>query len=218
MPTRPADPVLKADRTESAAEWLILHKQRVVIGLVALAILFAGAWFYRRSTQIKSARAEQAYFEARQAMVSGNSPLAMSDLRAVTTRYPGTTGSVQAALAIAQIQYDQGNYREGMAELKKAQTAGAGDLAHAVHVLLAVGHEGLKQFDAAAAEYQRAAEVTRFPNDAAAYRASAARALMAGGKNDAARAIWADLADDPQGPLVSEAKVRLGELAAKPAT
>lgn len=196
----------------------MLHKQRVVIGLVAIAILFGGAWFYRRSGQIKTTRAESAYFQARQAAMAGNSALAVTDLRNVTTRYKGTPGAAQAALALAQMLYDEGKYQEGIAELDKVAGSSPEELRAAVHVLRAVGHEGLKQFDRAAAEYQAAAEVTRFPKDASSFRASAARALMAGGKQDAARAIWAELAAEPEGSMVSEARVRLGELTAKPAS
>lgn len=217
MPTRPADPAFQSDRTESAAEWLVLHKQRVILGVVAIVLLFGGAWFYRRSTQIKAARAESAYFRARQAMMAGNATLAVTDLRNVTIRYKGTAGSAQAALALAQILYDEGKYREGIAELDKVAGSSPEELRASIHVLRGVGHEGLKQFDQAAAEYQAAAEVTRFPKDASAFRASAARALMAGGKPDGARAIWAELAAEPAGSMVSEARVRLGELTAKPA-
>ncbi|MGI8619598.1 MAG: tetratricopeptide repeat protein [Gemmatimonadaceae bacterium] len=220
MSTRQANPAFQPDRSESAAEWLVLHKQRVIIGVVAIAVLFGGAWFYRRSNQIKETRAESAYFQARQAMASGNAPLALTDLRSVTTRYEGTTGAAQAALTLAQILYDQGKFREGIAELDRAAKRPA-ELAPAVHVMRAVGHEGLKQFDMAAAEYQAAAEVTRFPNDASSFRASAARALTAAGKADLAKAIWAELAAEPEGSMVSEARVRLGELnavAATPAT
>ena len=218
MSTRPANPAFQPDRSETAAEWLVLHKQRVIMGVVAIAILFAGAWFYRRSTQIKATRAESAYFQARQAMMAGNAPLAVTDLRNVTTRYKGTPGAAQAALALAQILYDEGKYQEGIAELEKVAGTSPQELRAAIHVLRAVGHEGLKQFDQAAAEYQAAAEVTRFPNDASSYKASAARALMAGGKSDAAREIWAELVAEPGGSMVSEARVRLGELTAKPAS
>lgn len=218
MATRQADPAIQVDRTESAAEWLVLHKQRVIMGLVALAVLFGGAWFYRRSGQIKAQRAESAYFEARQAMASGNVPLALTDLRNVTVRYKGTPAAAQAALVIAQVLFDQGKYREGLAELEKVTGSRPETLAPSVHVMRGAGLEGLKQFDQAAAEYEKAAELTRFPKDKSAYRASAARALMAGGKPDAARVIWAELADEPEGSMVSEARVRLGELTASPVT
>ena len=214
MSTRQANSTLQPDRSESATEWLVLHKQRVLMGLAAIVILFGGAWFYRRSGQIKAERAESAYFQARQAMVSGNAPLALTDLRTVTTRYEGTPGAAQAALTIAQILFDQGKFQEGMAELDKVARSRPEEMAPSIHVMLGAGHEGLKQFDKAAAEYQTAAELTRFPNDAAAFRANAARAFMAGGKPDSARVIWAALAAEPEGTMVSEARVRLGELTA----
>jgi len=217
MSTRQANPEFHPDRSESAAEWLVLHKQRVVMGIVAIAILFGGAWFYRRSNQIKAERAETAYFQARQAMASGNAALALSDLQNLVTRYEGTPGATQASLTIAQIHYDQGKFREGMAALEKAATSRS-DLASSVHMMMGAGHEGLKQFDKAAAEYLTAAKLTRFPNDAASFSASAARALVAGGKPDSARVIWARLAIEPEGSMVSEARVRLGELTAVPVT
>lgn len=217
MSTRPANRAFQHDRSETATEWLLLHRQRVLIGVAAIALLFLGAWFYRSSSQKKALRAETAYFQARQAMASGNAPLALTELRSVTTRYEGTAGAAQAALAAAQILYDEGKYREGIVELDKAGRSRPEELASAVHALRAVGFEGLKQFDRAAAEYLAAAEVTRFPNDASSFKASAARAHMAGAKPDSARAIWAELAAEPEGSMVSEARVRLGELTAAPA-
>lgn len=216
MSTRQANPEFQPDRSESAAEWLILHKQRVVMGLVAITILFGGAWFYRRSNQIKAERAEAAYFQARQAMASGNAALALSDLQNLVTRYEGTPGAAQASLTIAQIHYDQGKFREGMAALEKAATSRPEELASSIHMMMGAGYEGLKQFDKAASEYRTAAELTRFPNDASSFNASAARAFMAGGKPDSARAIWAKLASEPEGSMVSEARVRFGELTAAP--
>src|SRR5688500_16533809 len=135
MSTRPANAGFQTDSSESAAEWLVLHKQRVLMGVAAIAILFAGAWFYRSMGQKKAERAESAYFQARQAMASGNAPLALTDLRNVTTRYEGTPGAAQAALTIAQILYDQGKFREGMAELEKVAGSRPEEMAPAVHVM-----------------------------------------------------------------------------------
>jgi hypothetical protein len=41
---------------------------------------------------------------------------------------------------------------------------------------------------------------------------------MAAGKTAEAKAIWTELAKDDTGPMASEAKVRLGEVSAKPMT
>jgi hypothetical protein len=39
---------------------------------------------------------------------------------------------------------------------------------------------------------------------------------MAAGKADEAKAIWTELSKDDTGPMAAEAKVRLGEVSAKP--
>jgi len=93
MSTRPANPGFQTDRSESAAEWLVLHKQRVLIGVAAIVVLFLGAWFYRSMGQKKAERAESAYFQARQAMSSGNAPLALTDLRNVTMTEADLSGA-----------------------------------------------------------------------------------------------------------------------------
>ena len=70
----------------------------------------------------------------------------------------------------------------------------------------------------AAASYQRAADAIDLPATRATLRAKAARALMAGGKPLEARAVWERLLADRDAVAVhSEAQIRLGELATKPA-
>jgi hypothetical protein len=39
---------------------------------------------------------------------------------------------------------------------------------------------------------------------------------MAAGKSEEAKAIWTDLAKDETGPMAAEARVRLGEITARP--
>ncbi|HMC54773.1 MAG TPA: hypothetical protein VKH19_06335, partial [Gemmatimonadaceae bacterium] len=56
------------------------------------------------------------------------------------------------------------------------------------------------------------------PGESAMYTAKAARALSLAGKDDQARELWKKLVDDPDAVSVqTEARVRLGELIAKPA-
>ena len=85
-------------------------------------------------------------------------------------------------------------------------------------LLEAGGYEELKDFVSAAEQNKIAARETRFPVDKAQYQADAARDYMAAGKTEDAKAIWTELAKDETGPLAAEAKVRLGELLAKPMT
>ena len=203
---------------DSLTEWVMLHKREVTWGVVALAVIVLGIWYYERSQTLRAQRAESQYFQARQGAASGNVLLAASDLQKVATRYEGTRGGAQAALAAAQLMYDQKKYKEGIATLEKAEPKAPEEFKASMHVLEAGGYEELKDFVSAAAQYKAAATATRFPADKAQYQAAAARDYMAAGKSDEAKAIWTELAKDDTGPMAAEAKVRLGELIAKPMT
>jgi predicted negative regulator of RcsB-dependent stress response len=214
-PNIPARKRYGADE-ESLTEWFMLHKREVTWAVVALALIVGGVWFYERSQSLKAQRAEAAYFQARQSAVAGNLPLAVSDLQKVATRYEGTTAGTQAALTLAQMLYDQKKFKEGLAVLKKAEAKASGDFRPSIHVLEAAGYEEQKDLTTAAEQYKLAAEATRFPADKAEYQAAAARDYMAAGKIDQAKAIWTALAKDDTAPVSAEARVRLGELEAKP--
>jgi predicted negative regulator of RcsB-dependent stress response len=201
------------------ADWLQLHAKEGTWGVIALAVVVAGGWFYIRSNALKTERAGQAYSEAQQAAASGNLPLAESDLRRVTTRYAGTAAANQAQLTLAQMLYDQGKFEDGVAVLQKASQSleGSKDFASSGHLLLADGYEQLKKFDDAAREYGAAAKTARFDTDRQRYESSQAQALLFAGKVDQAKQIWTTLAADSKGVVAGEARLRLGELNAQPA-
>lgn len=201
---------------ESFTEWFTIHQREVTWAVAAVAIIFAGIWFYERSQTIKSQRAEAAYFQARQSEAAGNLPLATSDLQKVATRYEGTQAGTQAALSLAQALYGQQKYKEGIDALKKAEAKAPGDFKASIHVLEAAGYEQQKDFTHAAEQYKLAADVSRYPADKADYQASAARSYTAGGKIAEAKAIWTELSKDETSPLAGEARIRLGELEAAP--
>jgi tetratricopeptide (TPR) repeat protein len=136
----------------------------------------------------------------------------------VATRYEGTRAGTQASITLAQALYQQKKFKEGIAALKKAEAKSPSDFKPSIHVLEAAGYEELKDFVTAAAEYKIAAGETRYAADKAQYQAAAARDYMAAGKTEDAKAIWTELAKDDTGPMASEAKVRLGEILAKPMT
>ena len=201
---------------ETMTEWFMLHKRDVAWAVVALAIIVGGFWYYERSQSIKAQRAEAAYFQARQSAAAGNLPLAVSDLQKVVSRYEGTSAGTQAALTLAQTLYDQKKFKEGLDVLKAAEAKAPDHFKPSIHVLEAAGYEELKNLVAAAEQYKLAAQVTRFPVDKAEYQAAAARDYMAAGKTEDAKAIWTELVKDETAPTAAEARVRLGELEAKP--
>lgn len=201
---------------ETMTEWFMLHQRDVAWAVVALAIIVGGFWYYERSQSIKAQRAEAAYFQARQSAAAGNLPLAVSDLQKVVSRYEGTNAGTQAALTLAQTLYDQKKFKEGLDVLKAAEAKAPDHFKPSIHVLEAAGYEELKNLVAAAEQYKLAAQVTRFPVDKAEYQAAAARDYMAAGKTEEAKAIWRELVKDETAPTAAEARVRLGELEAKP--
>jgi tetratricopeptide (TPR) repeat protein len=217
--TNPSIPTrrLGADE-ESLTEWLMLHKREVSWAIIVVAIVVLGYWYYERSEALKAQRAETAYFQARQSAAAGNLPLAVSDLQKVATRYEGTRAGAQASMTLAQALYQQQKFKEGIAALKKAEAKAPSDFRPSIYVLEAAGYEELKDFVSAAAEYKLAAKETRFPDDKTQYQAAAARDYMAAGKTEEAKAIWTELAKDDTSPMAAEAKVRLGEILARPMT
>lgn len=217
--TNPSIPTKRLGANEeSLSEWLMLHKREVSWAILAVAIAVLGYWYYERSQALKAQRGETAYFQARQAAAAGNLPLAISDLKKVAARYDGTRAGTQASITLAQVLYQQKKFKDGIAALKKAEGKAPSDFRPSIHVLEASGYEELKGFVAAAEQYKVAAKETRFPVEKAQYQAAAARDYMAAGKTEDASAIWTELAKDETGPLAAEAKVRLGELLAKPMT
>jgi predicted negative regulator of RcsB-dependent stress response len=212
--------VASDNRLEMMADWFDLHSKQVTVAVIVIAAAVGGVWFYRRSEQLKAERAERAFYAAEQSMAAGNLPLAESDLRKMITRYDGTTASRQATLTLAQIMYDQGKHQEGVTLLKQAipRLEASEDFASSGHLLLATGYEQLRRFTEAAAEYQAAATKARFDQDRQRYQSLAANAYLLGGRKDEAKRIWTALAADSKGTVAGEARVRLGELTAVPAT
>ena len=209
----------RPDRVEETSqrlgEFLVLHRAKVVAAVLALVVLGAAGWFYRRSIDVKHDRAEVAYFRARQAYEARNYELAEADLRTVVTRYSGTPGGVMAAMTLARMLYETGKNAEGVAALRDVAGSAPRELKAEVQALLGAGHENLGQFDEAAQAYQTAAAEARFPKERLTHKAAAARALTGAGKKEEALAIWRELAEEPTQFLAAEARVRIGELAAQ---
>jgi predicted negative regulator of RcsB-dependent stress response len=204
-------------RTDSLLGGIQLHAKKILAGAVGLAAIAGAAYLYNASEATKSVAAERAYYLAQQSVASGNIPLATTDLRKAADRYKGTPAGNQAALALAQLLYDQGKYAEGIAAAERVAAEGDAERA-SKEALIAAGLEGQRKFVEAAARYRAASAASKLASEKASLRASEARALMAGGKSEEARVIWAELSADPASTLADEAKIRLGELTAKPAS
>jgi predicted negative regulator of RcsB-dependent stress response len=213
-------PFSESDRAENLMDWFQLHSKKVGYAGLGIVVLAAGGWFYNRSQELKAERAERAYFQAQQSVVSGNLPLAESDLRKMIARYENTPAGMQARIVLAQVLYDQGKVQEGVNELERgeAKIGKSKEFGSSVHLVLAGGLEQLKKHREAGAQYEKAAEAARFDPDRERYETLAASAYLNAGDTTKAREIWTKLGADSKGTVAGEARVRLGELDAKPVT
>lgn len=206
-------------RTQTFSEWLEKNTRWVGVGAALVAVAAAGYWFYLRSAEIKRLNAERGLNQAKQSLAAGNAALAQTDLQRVATRYKGTPAGAQSAILLAQVNFEQGKYAEGVQVLEPYQTpAASGSSLAAVWSLTGDGQLAQSKADEAARAYRKAGEATTLRGERSLYLAKAARALMAAGKNQDAKKLWQELADDPDAVAVhNEATVRLGELTAQPA-
>jgi len=204
------------DDGSALIDWVRSHARLATYAAVAIVAVAIGAYMWRRSDAIKQERGQQALMSAARTFASGNLPLAQSDLEKLVARYGSTTAGAQARLLLAQILFDQNKVDSGLKVLETVGSGPGGAFAASVHGLRAVGLEQSSKNAEAAAEFERAAEAARGDIERDSYRADAARAYAAAGDTAKALAIWQGLAADEQSAASGEAKLRIGELTAKP--
>lgn len=204
-------------RQSNAFEDFLQANGRTLAIVGGAAILGVGGWYaYRWNRAGTETRAETAFFEAlRSPADAAGQAAAERQLRQVATGYAGTAGGTQAALALAQLLFDQGKYQEGLAVLDGAKAPET--LRDGVEVLRAAGLEGVGKPAEAAAIYQRLAGSVEAQTRKDELTASAARAYQLAGDRANALKAWQTLAEREGAPLADEARVRVGELSAAPA-
>ena len=114
-----------ADRAQTFLDWTRINAKLLTTGAVVVAVAAAGYWFYLRSTQIQATNAERALLTAKQSMTAGNLPLAQKDLQNVYAKYASTSAGVQAAMLLAQIDFDGGKFQDGLSVLQKVAGSSA---------------------------------------------------------------------------------------------
>ena len=202
------------DTTENFTYWLRENANKVLIGVGIVVAAVAVAWFVRTNSARKDSRASLALGQAQVAAAQGSPAVAQQQLTEVAQRYKGTAAGTEAELQLAQLQYDQGKYQDGLNVLAKADAPKS--MESGVKLLTAVGYEGLGRFADAAKIYEEVAGATAAASERSQYEANAARAYQAAGDKAAALRIWSDLAKIDQPGIADEARVRVGELTVKP--
>jgi predicted negative regulator of RcsB-dependent stress response len=215
--TGPTAP-LAQHKAESFLDWFHINSRLVGVGAVAVLIAAVAAWYIPRSKAQRNENADKQLLVAKQSLAPGNTniPLAEVDLTKVAERYEGTSAGTEAAMLLAQLKLEKGDNQGAVTYLQTlAGKLKSGPDAASARSLLGDALSQLNKTAEAAAEYERAAELTSMPNEKAYLRAKAGHAYMAAGKIAEAKKIWEALASqqDSQG-LAAEARVRLGELSA----
>ncbi|HEY4671434.1 MAG TPA: tetratricopeptide repeat protein [Gemmatimonadaceae bacterium] len=215
--TATARAAVASDRGRDFMDWFQINSRYIGIGAAVVAVAAAGYWFYLRSEQIKTVNAERSLMQAEQSLQSGNAALATSDLQRVVTRYKGTSAGTEAAMLLAQTDYNAGKYQDGVKVLEEVSGKAGGSEA-SLQSLIGDGYSQLGKTADAAKAYERAADAAEFDTERAYYRAKAARSYASAGNVNEAKRIWSQLATDEKAQAVAaEARVRLAELTAKPA-
>ncbi len=210
----------RPSREETIIEWFQRNGRKVAIAAVVLAVAAGAYWYYNRSIELKNQAAERALNTALQSVSAGNQALAESDLNKVADNYGDTQSGIEAGLLLAQIDFNAGKFDAGLAVLQKLSTASAASLDMAsIYSLMGDGQMQSGKAPVAAASYQKAAEAARSDANKAFQQSKAARAFLTAGDTAQARTLWQSLVDNPKAQgVAAEARVRLGEIDAQPAS
>ncbi len=205
-----ARPLISAD-PDSLLDTFQAYRKQITTTAIVVAVVVGGAFIWKANTARRETQAEKAFFDA-MALVSQRDAKAPDALAKVAQRYSGTPGGIQAALLYAQAKFDDGKYADGQKILDEVRSAGA--FASGVEALKAAGYESEQKYDLAAQHYGKAVDKAELQGEKDFLKGEQARALAAAGKRTDAAKLWAELADKPDSPMASEAKIRLGELSA----
>ena len=201
--------------TDSLLDTLSAKRREIGIAAIVIAAMGGSLFLWRQSHMKKEENAERAFQTAATSFYSGNYALARTDLKKMVDRYSGTTAGLEGAMLLAQADYNEGKWADGIKVLEGAQKSGSvGPFAASLEALIAIGYADQKKYEDAARHSQLASDKAQFPTDKDIFRADVARMLALAGKKDEARKIWAELAAKPSSPVWGEARVRLGELEA----
>ena len=202
------------DSLERLVEWAQLNTKAIGIGVVVV-VLAIGGYFVMHQTAInKEANAERDYFNAQRSVQAGNLALAQADLEKMLPRYTGTHSGTLGAILLAQLQYQQGKFADGIKTLEGAAVTSPAAMVASVRGLIGAGNIDQQKYAEAAKVYLQAANEAAFPAEKENFRAEAARAFGMAGNTAEALNLWQAIAEAPDSPRASEARVRVGELTA----
>jgi predicted negative regulator of RcsB-dependent stress response len=212
------DPDAKAaERAQTFLDWTKINSKALTAGAAVVVVAAAGFWFYQRSQQLQAQNAEKALTNAKQSLTAGNLPLAQTDLQSVYSRYGSTGAGVEAAMLLAQVDFDSGKPQDGITILDKV--SGSRAASSEASTILSLKGDGLAQMGKladAAKQYEAASSASAFETEKAYYKSKAARTYQSAGDTAQAHKLWSEMVNDPKASAMSaEARIRIGELTAQ---
>lgn len=208
-------PVRTFDRpfSERVIDWIKAHRQLSSWIGIAL-IVAAGLFVLKLSTDRRSEEAASRELQGgRFAFENQNLPLAASEFARVVENYSGTNAAEEGRLLLANVRMLQGQPQQAV-EIMRDYAPGAGRAFRAqAYGLLGAAYENTGRFRDAAEAYENGSAAARLDFQKAQLLSDAGRAWVSAG--DSAKAIAAYkriISDFPKEGMVTEAKVRLGEL------
>ncbi len=125
------------EELEKLKNWWNDNKVFVVTGLIAGGgILFGWNW-YKDMVRDRAETASAVFEELKGAVTSSNRDMALSKAAELKDNYSATPYDAQAALAVAKVHVDAGDYDAAIASLREAIDRGNPELAHVARLRLA---------------------------------------------------------------------------------
>src|SRR5260370_15298929 len=208
--TTPEIKDLQDDEPVDLMQWLAHNRQWLTIAASVVFVGGGGWWVYTQSRITKEVNASKALSLAKQSIGAQNPALAKSDLEKLVARYGGTGAGSEGAMLLAQLDYDQSKYQEGITVLENATKSAPQPMESEIRALMGDGYLSLKNPTAAPKEYEKAPDLPHHYLEQPNERARAARAYTTAGDSAKSRQIWTDLASNTKNPAVAaEANVRV---------
>lgn len=201
--------------SDSIAETFQRFQRPLIIGAVVLAAGIGGAYFMKRSADIKESRGMEALLAAESAYSSGDDARAKDELGKVVTRYAGTAAGTQAAQLSAQLSFESGSTDDGLKVLDQALAKAPSHLKPGLLAMRAAGKATAGQPAESAKDYEAAANSAQFRQEREMYQMEAARQHVVAGNYAAARKLYEGIAGREDSAHSSEARLRLGEITLK---
>jgi len=201
-----------------AREWFETHSRKVFYGIVALLAVFLLVSFYSQSRKKAEEAASYMLSQAQLALAKGDENTAIARLNDLTDRYEGTSSAGYATFLLGKIYWQKNDTLKAEEYFKKYIEDYSGDrfitpaaLAGYADCLVLKG-----QYEEAAQQYQRAAEINpEFPM-APVYLFSAAMAYSDAGKIDRALPLLKKIVEDYESsPYRDRAELLLAQLELK---